>query len=148
LHEALAHLKRALVLKPTPEMYYLVGRAYLEDDRTDVAVRHLRRCLELDPKFDAALYHLGLIYLRQENLMLAHELFQAAHEINPRESRYRTALRARKAGRLAPLPVFGRALTQTRKVVTGVDVRLAELLRSDLLDPQYAAGEERKDQKR
>jgi tetratricopeptide (TPR) repeat protein len=146
VHEALTHLKRALRLKPTPEMYYLVGRAYLEDGRTEIAVRHLRRCIEMDPKFDAALYHLGLIYFRQENVLLAREHFQAAYEINPRESRYRTALRARKAGQLAPLPVFGRATVANRKVVTSGDVRLAELLRSDLLEPQTA--EVRKGQKR
>ncbi len=147
LREAIAHLKRALTIKPTPEMYYLVGRAYLEDGRTDVAVRHLRRCVELDPKFDAALYHLGLIYLRQENLLLAQEHFRAAYEINPRESRYRVALRARKAGRLAPLPVFGRAAVSSRKVVTSGDERLVELLRSDMLD-SHASAEVRKGQKR
>ncbi|HKG21457.1 MAG TPA: tetratricopeptide repeat protein [Blastocatellia bacterium] len=146
LREAITHLKRALTIKPTPEMYYLVGRAYLEDGRPEIALRHLRRCIELDPKFDAALYHLGLIYLRQENILLAQEHFKAAYEINPRESRYRVALRARKAGRLAPLPVFGRAAVASRKVVTSGDVRLVELLRSDLLDLPTA--EARKGQKR
>jgi tetratricopeptide (TPR) repeat protein len=148
VREALAHLKRALKLKPTPEMYYLVGRAYLEDGRVDIAIEHLRRCVELDPKFDAALYHLGLIYLRQENLLLAQEHFRAAYEINPRESRYRTALRARKATKLAPLPVFGRAAVSSRRVVTSGDVRLAELLRSDLLESQAAVTVARKGQKR
>jgi tetratricopeptide (TPR) repeat protein len=148
LREALTHLKRALRIKPTPEMYYIVGRAYLEDGRIEVAVEHLRRCVELDPKFDAALYHLGLIYLRQENLMLAQEHFRAAYEINPRESRYRTALRARKAAKLAPLPVLGRAAVSNRKVVTSGDVRLAELLRSDLLESTSAAQSMRKGQKR
>ncbi|HKP85788.1 MAG TPA: tetratricopeptide repeat protein [Blastocatellia bacterium] len=148
VHEALVHLKRALRLKPTPEMYYLVGRAYLEDGRAEIAVRHLRRCVEMDPKFDAALYHLGLIYLRQENLLLAQEHFRAAYEINPRESRYRTALRARKAGQLAPLPVFGRAAVANRKIVTSGDVRLAELLRSDLLESQTAVTQLRKGHKR
>ncbi|HKV40130.1 MAG TPA: tetratricopeptide repeat protein [Blastocatellia bacterium] len=61
VREAISHLKRALILKPTPEMYYLVGRAYLEDGRTTVALRHLRRCIEMDPNFDRALYHMGLI---------------------------------------------------------------------------------------
>lgn len=148
LREAISHLKRALAIKPTPEMYYLVGRAYLEEDRTEVAVRHLRRCIELDPKFDAALYHLGLIYLRQENLLLAQEHFRAAYEINPRESRYRIALRARHAGRLAPLPVFGRTAVTSRKVVTSGDVRFADLLRSDLLDSRLITAEVRKGQKR
>lgn len=148
VREALTHLKRALNLKPTPEMYYLVGRAYLEEGRTEVAVRHLRRCVEMDPKFDAALYHLGLIYLRQENLLMAQEHFRAAYEINPRESRYRTALRARKAAQLAPLPVFGRAPVSKRKVIRSGDFRLAELLRSDLLDLQKPSAEARKGQKR
>src|SRR5262245_7353185 len=129
-------------------MYYLVGRAYLEEGRTEVAVRHLRRCVELDPKFDAALYHLGLIYLRQENLLMAQEHFRAAYEINPRETRYRTALRARKAGQLAPLPVFGRAAVSKRKLVTSGDARLAEVLRIDLLGLQKQSAEVRKGQKR
>jgi tetratricopeptide (TPR) repeat protein len=146
LREAIRHLRRALQLKPTPEMYYLVGRAYLEYGRAEVAARHLRRCIEMDPKFDAALYHLGLIYLRQENLLLAQEHFRAAYEINPRESRYRAALRTRKPGRLAPLPVFGRAAISSRKVVTSGDVRFAELLRSDLLGSQSM--DVRKGQKR
>ena len=148
VREALSHLRQALSLKPAPEMYYLVGRAYLEYGQTEYAARYLRRCVELDPKFDAALYHLGLIYLKQENVLLAQEHFRAAHEINPRESRYRTALRARKPGRLSPLPVFGRALTAARKVVTGPDVRLAELLRRDLLDSHNQISGDRKPQKR
>ncbi len=143
--EAITHLKQALRLKPTPEMYYLVGRAYLEYGRAEIAMRHLRRCIDLDPKFDAALYHLGLIYLKQNELLLAQEHFQAAHDLNPREPRYRVALRTRKAGRLAPLPVFGRAAVSNRKVVTNGDVRLVELLRSDLLDANV---ELRKSQKR
>ena len=148
LHEAIAHLKRALTLKPTPEMYYLVGRAYLEDGRAEIASRHLRRCIDLDPNFDAALYHLGLIYLGEGKLALAQEHFRAAYDINPRESRYRVALRARKPGRLAPLPVFGRAALTSRKVVTSGDVRLAQLLKSDLLESHHPSGEDRKSPKR
>ncbi len=134
MREAISHLKRALKLKPTPEMYYLVGRAYLDEGRADIAMRHLQRCLDLDPKFDAALYHLGLIYLKQNDLTMAQEHFLAAYKIKPQEPRYRIALNARKAARLAPLPVFGRAKVSNRKVVTSGDVRLVELLRSDLLD--------------
>jgi tetratricopeptide (TPR) repeat protein len=136
--EAMLHLKQALKLKPTPEMHYLVGRAYLDEGRAEIALRHLRQCVDLDPRFDAALYHLGLIYLRQNELLLAQEHFQAAYEINPREPRYRIALKARKAARLAPMPVFGRAAVSSRKVVTNGDVRIVELLRSDLLSSETA----------
>ena len=145
MREALSHLKRALKLKPTPEMFYIVGRAYLDCGSDEIALRHLRRCLDLDPKFDAALYHLGLIYLRENDLVLAQEHFQAAYDINPDEPRYRVALKARKATRLVPLPVFGRTAVSSRKVVTSGNGRLVELLRSDLLDSQV---ESRKGQKR
>ncbi|HMG36719.1 MAG TPA: tetratricopeptide repeat protein [Blastocatellia bacterium] len=148
LPEGLTHLKRALRLKPTAEMYYVVGRAYLEEGRTDIAARHLQRCVDIDPKFDAALYHLGLIYLRQDNFLLAQQHFKAAYEINPREARYRAALRARRAAQLAPLPVFGRAAVSRRRVVTSGDERLAELLRSDLLQVQPSAAEAPKGHKR
>lgn len=148
LREAMSHLKRALTLRPTPEMYYVVGRAYLEEGRTEVAMRHLRRCIEMDPNFDAALYHLGLIYLGQEKLSIAQQHFKAAYEINPRESRYRLALRARKNSHLAPLPVFGRAALTSKKIVTSGDVRLAELLRDDLFESQPAGEEAPKGQKR
>lgn len=142
LREAIAHLKRALTLKPSPEMYYLVGRAYLEEGQTHVAMRHLRRCIEMDPNFDAALYHLGLIYLGQKNLSLAQQHFKAAYEINPKESRYRVALRARSTGRLAPLPAFGRTAITSRKVVTSGDARLSELLRDDLLRSRHTGEDE------
>jgi tetratricopeptide (TPR) repeat protein len=147
LDQAILHLKRALTLRPTPEMHYLIGRTYLEDGRTRIAMRHLRRCIEMDPNFDAALYHLGLIYLGQDNVTMAQEHFRAAYEINPRESRYRTALRAHKAARLSPLPVFGRAAVTNKKVVTSGDGRLAELLRNDLLGAAQS-GEARKGHKR
>lgn len=148
LREAISHLRQALLLKPTPEMHYLLGRTYLEDGRPDVALRHLRRAVELNPKFDAALYHLGLIYLSKENLLLAQEHFRAACEINPREARYRSALRARKAGRVAPLPLFGRTSIAGRKVVTSGDVRIAELLRDDLLEAEAGPSLEEKRHKR
>ncbi|HEY6332064.1 MAG TPA: tetratricopeptide repeat protein [Blastocatellia bacterium] len=148
LREAMAHLKRALTLKPSAEMYYVVGRAYLEEGRTSVALRHLRRCIEMDPNFDAALYHLGLIYLWQQNFPMAQEHFRAAYQINPRESKYRTALRARKNSHLAPRPVFGRATVTSKKIVTSGDVRLAELLRSDLFESPSAPDQARKGQKR
>ncbi|HUK89764.1 MAG TPA: hypothetical protein VLZ81_05140, partial [Blastocatellia bacterium] len=79
---------------------------------------------------------------------MAQQHFRAAYEINPRESRYRVALRARKNTNLAPLPVFGRAAVTSKKVVTSGEVRLAELLRSDLFESASAAGDARKGQKR
>jgi tetratricopeptide (TPR) repeat protein len=134
--EALPHFKRALLLKPTPEMYYVVGHAYLARGEAESALKHLRKAVELDPRFDAALYHLGLIYLKRNLVNKAREHFRAAYEINPL-ARYRSALRARAGAQLPALPVFGHARVARRRVLTSGDIRLARLLRNALIK-QYA----------
>lgn len=132
LDAALVHFKQALVLKPSPEMYFLVGYAYLERGEMEPALKHLRKAVDLDPKFDVALYHLGLIYLKRKLVEKAREHFKAAYEINP-TPRYRSALRARSGSQLPHLPVFGRASVTRRRTLTQGDSRLAKLLRNDLL---------------
>lgn len=132
--QALPHFKRALTIFPSAEMHYLVGRAYLEQQRIDVAERHLRKAIDLDPQFDPALYHLGLIYLEQSDLGQARELFRAASEANPRERRYRAALSAKSAKGLGALPVFGRARVTRKQSITSGDVRFVMLLMQSLAD--------------
>ena len=43
IETALAHFKRALMLKPSPDLYYLVGRVYFEQGRIVSAERHWQR---------------------------------------------------------------------------------------------------------
>jgi tetratricopeptide (TPR) repeat protein len=132
LDEALPHFKRALLLKPTPEMYYVVGHAYLARGQAEPALKHLHKAVELDPQFDAALYHLGVIYLKRNLVDKAREHFRAAYEINP-IARYRSALRARAGAHLPAMPFFGHARVARRRVLTNGDVRLAKLLRNALM---------------
>ena len=86
-------------------------------------MRHLRRCIELDPKFDATLPSWA-IYLRQDEVILAREHFRAAYEINPRESRYRAALR-HKPDSCSASGVWSAAVSAQGR--NSGDVRLAEL---------------------
>jgi tetratricopeptide (TPR) repeat protein len=132
LDEAMPHFKRALLLKPTPEMYYVVGHAYLARGESESALKHLRKAVELDPKFDAALYHLGVIYLKRNLVNKAREHFRAAYEINP-IARYRSALKARAGAKLPSMPVFGHARVASRRILTNGDIRLANLLRNALM---------------
>jgi len=107
IETALSHFKRALMLKPSPDLYYLVGRVYFEQGRIVSAERHWQRALALNPKYDAALYHLGLVYMRRNCVNKAREHFRAALELKPGNGRYRAALRARPDAELKPFPVIG-----------------------------------------
>ncbi|MCC6742555.1 MAG: tetratricopeptide repeat protein [Acidobacteria bacterium] len=137
--EALVHFKRALTLSPSAEMHYLVGRIYLEQERVDVAERHLRKAVDLDPTFDQALYHLGLILMRQSDVTRARELFLAAAEVNPDERRYRTAISAKSAKRLVSLPVFGPGRIAKRRSITNGDARFTLLVMQTLADDAFGS---------
>ncbi len=131
MKQALTYLNRALDINPSPEMHYLVGHAHLKRGHQALALKHLRRAVELDPRFDAALYHLGLIYLKRGNIAQARLQFQAAYDINPISS-YRTALRARDGAALPLFPPFEKSRIARRKIVSSGDERLAKML-SDAL---------------
>jgi tetratricopeptide (TPR) repeat protein len=132
LNEALQHLKRALALNPTPEMHYLVGRAYWEQGRAEQALKHMQKAVRLDPHFDAALYSLGFIYWQSNRTTEAREQFRAAYEINPQESDYRAAVQARAGDELPVLPSLGWSSIFPRRKAKITESRFIDLLRRDL----------------
>lgn len=132
LAEALQHLKRALALTPAPEMHYLVGRILWEQGQADKALKYLQKAVRLDPRFDAALYNLGLIYWKSNRTHEARAHFRAAYEINPRVSHYRAAIQARIGDELpVPPAIDWNCLTPRRKAKPS-ESRFIELLRRDL----------------
>jgi tetratricopeptide (TPR) repeat protein len=143
--QALVHFKRALTLSPSAEMHYLVGRTYLLQERSDVAERHLRKAVDLDPSFDAALYHLGLIYLDKDDVRRAHECFRAASEVNPEERRYKAALAAKTPKGLGALPVFGVGRITRKHSITSGDARFTALLMQNLANDAVKPGHDARD---
>src|SRR5581483_3865378 len=136
IESALSHFKRALMLKPSPDLYYLVGRVYFEQGRIVSAERHWQRALALNPRYDAALYHLGLVYLQRNCLNKAREHFRAALELKPSEGRYKAALRARPNTVLKPFPVVGLKRGRVEPGTGGLIEALLEDL--NLKGPAYA----------
>lgn len=130
--EALNHLKSALMLNPAPELYFMVGQVYFLRGEFEIALKHLQKAVDGDPRFDAALYQLGVIYLRRKHVDKAREYFRAAYEINPL-ARYRSALRARAGRELPVLPAFSQAQVVRRRLLTSGDTRLVNLLRNALM---------------
>ncbi|MBX7218431.1 MAG: tetratricopeptide repeat protein [Blastocatellia bacterium] len=136
LREALPYLKRALGVNPSPEMYYLVGHAQLKLGSYSLAARHLRKAIELDPQFDDALYHLGLVCLKRNQVSQARSYFQAAYNIKP-VNRYRAALSAENGAELPVAPPFEATTLATQKKVvrtgeTGVEDPFAHILNEAL----------------
>jgi tetratricopeptide (TPR) repeat protein len=133
---ALAEFKRALAARPSPEAHYVVGCAYYQLNRDRLATRHLRRAVELDNEYAAAFYLLGLIALRAGERASAEEAFAAARAIDASDPRYRSATvrRLTRSGEASAIPPLFYAARQTgKKVLTGGDRRLAEVLREDAL---------------
>ena len=128
LTQALTHLKRALALKPTPEMHYLVGRVYWEQGRRDQALKHLQKAVRLDPRFDQAFYSLGLIYWHTNQTSEARQDVRTAYEINPQDSHYRVAIEARAGDVLPVPPALGWASLMRQRKAKGGEMRFIELL--------------------
>ena len=132
LAEAIPHLKHALDLNPGPEMYYLLGRAYQEDGRFEMAIRSLQKAVRLDPRFDLAQYSLGLLYWQAERLVEARKHFRAAYEVKPQESRYRRAVQAEVGDELPVPPALGWATLFPKRRAKVDEARFHDLLWQDL----------------
>lgn len=89
---ALGHFSHALNLKPSPQMYLMVGSIYSKQGKVRHAIKHMKKALEIDPCCDQAFFQLGLAFLEQNWKNKARECFRAALRLKPRESRYRSAL--------------------------------------------------------
>ncbi|MEW5975514.1 MAG: tetratricopeptide repeat protein [Acidobacteriota bacterium] len=90
--EALGCFARALDLKPSPQMYLLVGSIYSRQGRVRNAIRLMKKAIEMDPNCHEAFFQLGLAFLEQNWRKKAKECFQTALHLNPRELRYRNTL--------------------------------------------------------
>jgi tetratricopeptide (TPR) repeat protein len=133
---ALAEFKRALQARPSPEAHYVIGCVYYQMSRDRLATRHLLKALELDERYAEASYMLGLIYLRAGNKERAEEAFAAARAADASDPRYRerTVRRLARSGEIPASPPLFFTTRQTRKkLLTGGDSRLAQVLREDAL---------------
>lgn len=140
--DALREFKQALAARSSPEAHYVVGCVYYQLGHDRMAASHLRKAIELDGGYTAALYVLGLVLLRTGERQRARACFQAAREKSASEPQYGTAARAMlKTARRRPpgAPFFNVARSSGRRLVTGGDKRLAEAVISDALN-SFAAG--------
>lgn len=133
--DALVEFKHALGAHPSPETHYVVGCVYYRLNRNRLAARHLRKAVEMNEAYSAALHMLGLVFLRSGDESRAEIAFRAARDAGQDESRYRS----RPKNRLQPYdipslpPLFRAALHARKRLVTSGDKRLAEAMLEDAL---------------
>jgi Tfp pilus assembly protein PilF len=75
---ALAEFDRALAVRDSPQVRYVLSMACRQLGRRDEELTHLERVVELDPGIAAAHQRLGTIYQRRGRTGLAHEAFERA----------------------------------------------------------------------
>ena len=123
---ALQQFKLALATKNSPEAHYTLGCLYYQLGRDAMASRHLRKALEMDENYGEAFHVLGLVSERTGAKALAAEYFKkAGTKIHKK----------RKDSCAAPTaPLFRVVKTNSRRLITGGDRRLAEALRQDALN--------------
>ncbi|HEY2964114.1 MAG TPA: tetratricopeptide repeat protein [Pyrinomonadaceae bacterium] len=112
---ALGEFKRALTARPSPEAHYVLGCLYYELNRDGLAVRHLRKAVEMDESYAEAFYLLAQTYERTGQKELAREALKRAGH------------------RATTVPLFQTTKSGYKRLIAGVDKRLAEVLRDDAL---------------
>ena len=141
-NEALRDFKNALAARPSPEAHYLVGCVYYQLNRDRMAVRHLRKAVEMAEGYTAAYYVLGLALFRSGETERARVAFEAASEGDSDEGHYRLASRrVLRSGEPPANPrLFGVSGVAKKDLITGGDVRVAQAVRQDALQVTVAEG--------
>ena len=90
---AIGHLEQSLEIESAPQSFYLLGFCRLELGQNGLAVKSLRRAVELEPAFEDALYHLGIAYLRRGWTRKALDTFQQVLRLDPQRLQYQETVR-------------------------------------------------------
>jgi Flp pilus assembly protein TadD len=137
---ALAEFKRSLAARACPEAHYMLGLTNFQLERNRLALRHLLKAVESDPRYGEAFHLIGLVYLRLGEKKQANAAFALAKELDACGVRPRLAGKPLETGKKI---VRARGVSRTRRagaeslaerrLITGGDARFAAALREDVL---------------
>ena len=130
---ALTEFKRALAARPCPEAHYLLALLYYETGRDRSALKHLRKALELDATYVAAIYLMGLAYERLGEHKRARDYFESARALRAGGGREASSRRGASRGAGGAPTLLASKGKGKRRLVTGGDERLAAALQADAL---------------
>jgi len=115
---ALTFLEESLTIEEVPQSWYLLGICRLELGQSGLAIKALRRAVEIEPGFEDALYHLGVAYLRRGWTQKAMDVFQQVLRMDPQRLRYQETVRLLNGSPPSDLP------PATAQVVTEAEAAL------------------------
>ncbi len=145
LELAITQLNAALAERPRlPQAYFLLGTAYLRQQRYREAEANFRHAIGVNPKYAAAYANLGLVYLLTGRFQEAHTTLSKAEAFDPNDLQAQTYL----GGALEGLERDDAALAVYQQVVARsldahVFYRIAALhLKSGRVDDAIAALEQ------
>jgi Flp pilus assembly protein TadD len=140
---ALAHFKEAHAAHQSAEGHYLLSFASARVGRLRTALRHARKAVELDENYAAAFRLLGHVQAELGDGEAARKAFATARALDAGGSARAGGKRGAKRRERADASVvsaesllhefFGAGRHRRKKLLTGGDGRLAELLREDAL---------------
>src|SRR5712691_9250544 len=142
--KALREFKRALASKPSPEAHYALGCLYYQLCQDSLGARHLRKAIEMDAAYGEAFYVLGLIHRRTGQENLAKEAFERAGAVEVSQLTKPAGKRRQAHNDEDVAPLFQISASNSRRLITGGDRRLAKTLRQDALSAFTAADIDRR----
>ncbi|MCA1555095.1 MAG: tetratricopeptide repeat protein [Acidobacteria bacterium] len=135
--DALAHFKKALAAKPCAEAHYVVSFALARLGRLRTALRHITKVTEMDENYAAAFQLLGFIQAQSGEAKLANKAFATAVALGISSGAGGRGMNKRPSAVSEEMLLhsfFGAARQGQKRLLTGGDKRLAQLLREDALE--------------
>lgn len=77
--KAIAYYSKAIALRPSsPELYFVRGRAYKQNEQYDEAIKDLTKAVALKPDYAEAYNHRGVVYIGKGDMKAAEADFRKA----------------------------------------------------------------------
>jgi tetratricopeptide (TPR) repeat protein len=137
-----AHFKQALAARPCAEAHYVLSLASARLGRLRTALRHANKAIEADENYAAAFQLLGHLQAQLGEAKLAQKALATARALGLEPGAGTSKGRGAKKRQAAPAAVsdetlfhgfFGAGRHRRKRLLSGGDKRLADLLRKDAL---------------
>ncbi|MDQ1613528.1 MAG: hypothetical protein QOG00_3459 [Pyrinomonadaceae bacterium] len=130
-----AHFKQALAARSCAEGHYLLSLASAQLGRLRTALRHAGKAVELDENYAAAFLLLGHLQSQLGEAAAARKAFATARSLGAETNAGRGAKKGRGAvsDETVLHTFFGAGRHRRKRLLSGGDKRLADLLRKDAL---------------
>lgn len=134
---ALVHFKQALAAKSCAEAHYVLSFTLARLGRLHTALRHVNKAIEMDENYAAAFQLLGFIQAQTGEAKLAKKAFATAVALGINAggavNRKANSRASTVSGEMMLHNFFGASQHRQKRLLTGGDKRLAQLLREDAL---------------